>query len=84
MDLAFKLPLQCLVNQAVAGYRHLVLEVIADDDDLEMRFGAIRYIMHVALIDNFEVLGRQGLLELAGNGLLHVHDAILSRMKNLK
>ena len=79
MDSAFKLVLQCLVHQAVAGYEHLVLEPITDNDDLEMRLGAIRHIMHVALIYDLKMLRRQGLFEFAGNGLLHVHCSILSR-----
>lgn len=78
MDTMLKLLLQRLVDQAVACHGHLVLEVVADDDNLEMRLGAFRNIMHVALIDNFEVLWRQGLFEFAGNSLLHVHRIILS------
>ena len=56
MDPCLELLTQTLIDHSVASDQLGVSELLADDQHLEMSLGAPGYIVHVGLVDNFQVV----------------------------
>ena len=70
-----KLFFQCFVDEAVAGNQHFAVECLRHGNDLEMGFGTGWHIVHMALIDDFQVLWVQGVIQLVDNIVFYTHMA---------
>lgn len=73
---------QGVIDRAVTRHQFAALKVVADHDDLEMRFRAGRHVVVAAFVNDFQVLQVQGLGEPGFYGLLYAHGRDYTSYRN--